>query len=382
MKIRTLPLATETLVAFFTWLLVAGSALALTVNYAEVTDTRWWLSMCAYCGFITGFFLGVRDGAYRHELLVRYSLMGWQCLCVIILYLCLPFSYNAILMTMLSAQLVYYMSLHRAILLSPLWSAPLWLTQYYVWQESTAWLTALLFWTFNIFAMMMVDSRRREEQARKHAEETNRELRAAQALLQRATREQERTRIARNIHDLLGHHLTALSIHLQVAGRLSSNPERDKDALSSNLSQCHNIARLLLQDVRDAVSDMRESEGVSLQEAIDVLIRDVPSLAIETRITDNLPELSFTQANAVIRTVQEAITNTLRHARASVLTVDITCRDGMLTVIIEDNGRVEGELNEGHGLRGIRERIADVNGSLTMATTPALQLTIKMPVNL
>ena len=87
-----------------------------------------------------------------------------------------------------------------------------------VWEQTNGlWLTAILFWTFNLFSLMMMESRKQAEVAREQAEQANRELRALQDLMQQASRKDERTRIARDIHDLVGHHLTALSLHLLVS---------------------------------------------------------------------------------------------------------------------------------------------------------------------
>lgn len=380
MMLSRLKIQTDSLAALFTWLLVAGSALTLAWGHPTVPLSLWWLSLLCYIGFVAGFVLAVRDTRYTHDKPVRLILLFWQFACVIALYICLPYSYNAILMTMLSGQVVYYVSIRRAILLSVLWSAPLWLIQSTVWGENYAWLTALLFWTFNIFAMMMIDSRRREEEARQSAEAANRELTAAQAMLQRATREQERTRIARNIHDLLGHHLTALSIHLQVASRQAANQSQPDTSLTANLERCHNIARLLLQDVREAVSDLRETQSMSLQEAMAVLTKDLPGLEVRVTIPDNLPELSFVQANAIIKAVQECITNTLRHSGATRLSIVITCSAKRLQVVVEDNGNVNGAIIEGNGLSGIRERIAEASGNVWFRAEPAMVTTIEVPV--
>ena len=381
MKSSSLTLTTELVVALCTWLLVAGSALGLAYGHSAISVLNWILSATAFLGFMLGFFFAVRDERYQHDLQVRLALLGWQFVCVLTLYLLLPYAYNAILMTMLSMQVVYYISLNRAIVLSPLWSLPLWLTQALLWEQSSAWLTALLFWSFNIFAMMMMDSRRREEAARESAEAANRELVATQAMLQRATREQERTRIARNIHDLLGHHLTALAIHLQVAQRQAVVAETVNEEHRSNLDRCHKIARLLLQDVREAVSDMRDNEGVSLQQAIAVLTQDVPALAVKVETAEYLPELSFPQANAIIKAVQECITNTLRHAGASHLDIAISHDDGWVKIVVQDNGRVYGSLVEGNGLKGMRERISEVAGRVHFEASPSFITTIEVPVN-
>ena len=98
-------------------------------------------------------------------------------------------------------------------------------------------------------------------QAREEQRRLNAELRATRALLADSARVNERTRISRELHDLLGHHLTALSLNLEVAGHLSEGRVKE------HVQQAHTLARLLLTDVREAVSQLREGGAINLAAA-------------------------------------------------------------------------------------------------------------------
>ncbi|WP_218312261.1 sensor histidine kinase [Alteromonas antoniana] len=366
-------IGTEAISAIFTWLLVAGSALTLSFGFASVSLFQWNLALIFYLVFIAGFLAAVRDAPYRHDSAVRAILLFIQLAAVIGVYVCLPFSYNGILMTIWSGQIIYFMAFRKAIMLSVFWSAPLWITQDFIWHQQGAWLTAILFWTFNLFALVMVNSRLKEEQANAKAQALNRELMATQVLLESAAKDAERTRIARNIHDLLGHHLTALTIHLQVVERQLEGDLKEK------VSNCHQIAKLLLSDVREAVSEIRDQEGIDIKSALETLTANVP----ETEVTLELsavPELTVEQADAVVRAVQETLTNIMRHSNAKALAIVLSADESDITLTMSDNGRDVSTPVPGNGLTGMQERILTLGGTMAInATATGLHTHITLP---
>ena len=114
---------------------------------------------------------------------------------------------------------------------------------------------------FNLFAMIMSNTAIKESKAREEADALNRQLLSTQQLKKQALTQDERLRIARNIHDVLGHHLTALTINLQVASRKADLLEStESQAIKRQVEQSHSIAKLLLSDVREAISDIREGD--------------------------------------------------------------------------------------------------------------------------
>ena len=130
---------------------------------------------------------------------------------------------------------------------------------------------SLLYTGFSVFVFATSLIARQQADAREEQRRLNAELRATRLLLAESARVNERTRISRELHDLLGHHLTALSLNLEVAGHLSEGRVKE------HVSQAHTLARLLLTDVREAVSQLREGGAMDLSVALRPLAENVPA---------------------------------------------------------------------------------------------------------
>lgn len=245
----------------------------------------------------------------------------------------------------------------------------------FAWQEEHAAVTVFLYGTFHLFAVLTARNAHEAQEARLRAETLNRELVATQHLLSEASRQNERTRIARDLHDLLGHHLTALSLNLQVAERLSEGEAKEK------VGQGRALARLLLADVREAVSTLREEKELDVTRSLGLLAANVPGLDIELDIDDSVEIDDVEIAETLLRCVQEAITNTLRHAGASRCWIRLWQAGGRVNLDIRDDGSVRAPLAEGNGLAGMRERLAAVSGSLNLESAGnALRMRVEIPV--
>jgi len=243
------------------------------------------------------------------------------------------------------------------------------------WDEADALIHVVLFGTFHLFALLTARNAHEAEAARAEVESLNRELVATQHLLSEASRQAERTRIARDLHDLLGHHLTALSLNLQIAERLSAGEAKDK------VGECRALARLLLADVREAVSTLRTESPVDFAKSLRLLVDNAPQLDVRLDIEDGLGIDDVEVAETLLRCVQEAITNTLRHSGASTCWIRVWREQGRLHLDVRDDGRVDGNVDEGHGLSGMRERLARVRGSLELGRAEdALRLHVVVPL--
>jgi len=198
--------------------------------------------------------------------------------------------------------------------------------------------------------------------AREELRRVNSELRATQALLTENTRIAERVRIARELHDLIGHHLTALSLNLEVASHTAEGKTKE------HVDRAGSIARLLLSDVREVVSDMRQNDRVDLREAIRELASGVPEPAIHLDIPDELSLTDPKRAQILLRCAQEVITNAVRHAHASNLWISLSGDESGLRLEARDDGRGTIELLPGNGLNGMRERIKELGGRLEIMT--------------
>ncbi len=200
--------------------------------------------------------------------------------------------------------------------------------------------------------------------ARDALRKVNSELRATQALLAENTRIAERVRIARELHDLVGHHLTALTLNLEVVTHLVEGKPLE------HVQQAHSLAKLLLADVREVVSDMRENDKIDLAEALRALVEGVP----EPKVHLNLPgELALTdplRAQVLLRCAQEMITNSVRHARARNLWIEARSDAKSLYLMARDDGRGVNQVEMGNGLQGMSERLKQLGGKLEIESKP------------
>jgi signal transduction histidine kinase len=216
---------------------------------------------------------------------------------------------------------------------------------------------------FELFAVSAAHLARSEASARQSLATVNAELRATHALLADNARMAERLRISRDLHDVLGHNLTSLTVHLDVASRLAQG------AGVEHVRCARTIAGTLLDEVRGVVSQIRV-QPVDLRATLLSLTEGLPGLRVDLVLPDELTALDPARADAILRCVQELITNTLRHAQAQELSIEIRqSLDGALSIAARDDGR-GGEVVEGHGLAGMRERFEALGGSLSIACAP------------
>lgn len=203
---------------------------------------------------------------------------------------------------------------------------------------------------------------KQQGEARDEQRRLNSELRATRALLAESSRISERLRIARELHDLVGHHLTALSLNLEVASHLVQQPAQE------HVRKAQSVAKLLLTDVREVVSQMRDNDSIDLTQALNTLIEGVPNLDIRLELPQRFAVEDPHRAHVLLRCTQEIITNTVRHSGARILWLRFEQIDNEVVVHARDDGRGSENLNPGNGLAGMRERLAQFGGRLHITT--------------
>ena len=214
---------------------------------------------------------------------------------------------------------------------------------------------------FQAFAISAARLARSEARAHDELARVNRELRAAQALMTENARMSERLSISRDLHDILGHSLTTLTIHLDVAARLASGQAAE------HVQCARDVAGALLAEVRTIVNRVRV-DPIDLRATLLALTEGAVGLEVEVSLPEDLWDLDPARANAIVRCVQEAITNTLRHAQAKRLVIELEqAVDGSIRIDIRDDGR-GGDFVEGGGLAGMRERFGSLGGELSIAS--------------
>lgn len=228
---------------------------------------------------------------------------------------------------------------------------------------SDAAVTGGLFLGVSLFAFMSGVVALRQQIARDALRKVNSELLATQALLADNTRIAERVRIARELHDLVGHHLTALTLNLEVATHLV-----DGKALE-HVQQAHSLAKLLLADVREVVNDMRVDDKVDLAMALRTLVTGVPEPMIHLDLPLELAMTDPRRAQVLLRCAQEMITNSVRHARAKNLWIGLVEDVNGVALTARDDGRGVNNVEAGNGLSGMAERLRQLGGELKIESS-------------
>lgn len=236
---------------------------------------------------------------------------------------------------------------------------------------------------FQLFAVFAAHTAVRERRARAELAATNAELRATREKLAESSRTAERLRIARDLHDVVGHHLTALSLNLEAARHAG-----DLGTARQPVETAHGLARRLLAEVRRVVSRLRDDDpgGDDLEAGIRALAHGIDRPRVHVRVPDDLRRLDDPErSGALLRCAREMLTNSVRHAQADNLWLELarhddglrlTARDdgigGVGTAGGEDNGDGAGEPApaDGYGLTGMRERLERLGGHLRITTRP------------
>ena len=250
---------------------------------------------------------------------------------------------------------------------------------------STA-LTLLSMAGFQLFAVMVMVYANKAERMAEDLQAVNARLLATRSLLGETARDQERLRLSRELHDVAGHKVTALKLNLRgLARRLNDDAAREVDKATA-------LADELLQDLRSVVRHLRETEGIDLARSLREVGRPFPRPRLDLQLDEHARIPRADQAEAMLRVVQEGLTNAARHGTAETLRVrlvrDDACHDKRhdkrLVLSVEDDGRVADDIVPGNGLTGMRERLAELNGSLEISKSEmgGVKLLATLPLEL
>jgi two-component system, NarL family, sensor histidine kinase DesK len=206
------------------------------------------------------------------------------------------------------------------------------------------------------------------QQKRSHAR-----LRQAHETIERLAQIAERERIARDLHDVLGHTLSLIALKSQLASKLA---DRDPQRAVAEIREVEQIARTSLDELREAVAGYRAT-GIpdELAHARDVLVS--AGLRVECEADDI--RLAPAQESVLALAIREAVTNVIRHARASAVQVRLAVSGNACRFEIRDDG-VGGSAQEGMGLSGMRERVEAYGGSLERTTDHGTRLVVTLPL--
>ncbi len=197
-------------------------------------------------------------------------------------------------------------------------------------------------------------------------------LRMAHEEIEQLAKTAERERIARDMHDVLGHSLSLIVLKSELAGRLlDSQPIR----AALEIAEIETAARQALAEVRRTITGYR-SEGFAseLTRAAQVL----ETAGVRLYRPEKAPYLTPRHEATLSLVLREAVTNIVRHAGASECSIEVSTGNDRTQLVIADDGR--GDIQqEGNGLRGMRERVQELGGSLSLESERGTRLQIELP---
>jgi signal transduction histidine kinase len=339
-------------VGILTWALVAVAHLpSELVGSQHSLGERIGFVVCLF-GFLLAFWIATREwcvGRAELTFIALQSILALGCIAFG------PGGFVPILLVIIAGQLG-----HFPLRLGIPWIAvqSLFLVPFEKYEVITK---VAAYFTFQLFGAFTARIANEERESKQALAAVNAELRVATGLLDISSRAEERVRIARELHDLLGHHLTALSLNLEVASHLTDGEAKEQIAKSQA------VTKLLLSDVRESVSRLREDEPVDLAAAVRSIREAVPAPAIHVD-ADALGVTDPAVARTALRAVQEIVTNSVRHSGARNLWLTLRARDGTLAIDARDDGGGTDHVQLGNGLRGMRERVQQAGGTMDIAS--------------
>jgi len=241
-----------------------------------------------------------------------------------------------------------------------------------------------------VFVLLFSEVVVRERLARAALDEAHRRLGEYAVQVEDLATIQERNRLAREIHDSLGHHLTAIHVHLEAARTfLEDQPKQALDATSATLSASLGKAQSLTQEglaeVRRSVAALRASplEGRSLPDALASVVDECGRAGIATRLTvKGSPRPLLPPAkHALFRAGQEGLTNVRKHAQASQAEITLDYDGSVVRLTVQDDGIGAADADGGFGLLGVRERVHLLGGRVEVDTAPGegFMLQVEVP---
>jgi signal transduction histidine kinase len=242
---------------------------------------------------------------------------------------------------------------------------------------------------FGIFAdaLARADAARRESQALlAELQDAHSQLQEYAARVEELAVVEERNRLAREMHDTLGHRLTVAAVQLEGAQRLC---DRDPERAAGMVGTVRDEVREALGELRSTVATLRTPIEADLQllsslSRLAAHFEQAAGVTVHQAVPEEMPSLPDTHRLALYRAAQEALTNVQRHAGAEQVWLVLTAHEGSVTLLVSDDGRglpLSGE-QTGFGLRGLRERAAQLDGELHVEPRPGggTQVSFRLPL--
>ncbi len=230
-------------------------------------------------------------------------------------------------------------------------------------------------WAFGAFFSLVVGTTNLFTAQRLRA---NSKLQMAHEEIEQLAKVAERERIARDLHDVLGHTLSVIVLKSELAGRLFV---RDPERAAAEIADVEKISRQALTEVREAIRGYR-SEGLAAEIKRAHGVLDAAGVTLECE--DAPPALKPAEESVMSLVLREAVTNIVRHSQASRCSMRFSNKGDFALFVVEDDG-CGGAREDGNGVRGMRERVEALGGRFRISTgedgTHGTRVTIELPVN-
>ena len=231
------------------------------------------------------------------------------------------------------------------------------------------------------YILSAITERHRIEEELRMASQANRELNSYLALSEKIAEDRERKRIAREIHDTLGHALTGISAGIDAVKVLV---DIDTNRAKEQLNNVSVVVRDGIRDVRGSLNKMRPGalENNTLREALIKIIREyeaISNLEIHLRYEWDNIDLDIAKEDIVFRVIQESITNSVRHGHAKTIWIELLEEEEAYVMTIQDDGIGFDELHYGYGLKQMQERLMIIGGSVHFENRDGFYTHIEIP---
>ena len=231
------------------------------------------------------------------------------------------------------------------------------------------------------YILSAITERHRIEEELRMASQANRELNSYLALSEKIAEDRERKRIAREIHDTLGHALTGISAGIDAVKVLV---DIDTNRAKEQLNNVSVVVRDGIRDVRGSLNKMRPGalENNTLKEALIKIIREyeaISNLEIHLRYEWDNIDLDIAKEDIVFRVIQESITNSVRHGHAKTIWIELLEEEEAYVMTIQDDGIGFDELHYGYGLKQMQERLMIIGGSVCFENRDGFYTHIEIP---
>ncbi|MEH7237516.1 sensor histidine kinase [Bacillus sp. JJ1562] len=229
----------------------------------------------------------------------------------------------------------------------------------------------IIIWISVILLPFNIYNKKKQEKLEEQLEDANKRI-------AELVKQEERQRIARDLHDTLGQRLSMIGLKSDLARKLI---HKDPEKARHELKDVQQTARTALNEVRKMVSQMR---GIRIKEEIVRVKELLRAAEIEFEFIQDQPlkDVSLFYENIISMLIKEAVNNVVRHSKATRCTIEIIQFEEEIRVEIKDNGIgtiPDKDVIDGHGLQGMRERLDFVNGSLEILTNDGTTLIINIP---